>query len=101
MPKSKTKGITCLSRPVAEHLVGALDAKKDQETISRIRELPTCPAGEVVGFGGSRSGRRTSPYQEFIGECLRAKKIKSFGDAPSAMKGCAAEWRKRTGREPR
>jgi hypothetical protein len=50
--------------------------KDDKEILDDISHIKTC------------SKRKTSPYQEFVGVCLRSGK---------SIKECAAEWRKKKG----
>lgn len=45
--------------------------------------------------GTSTAKRAPSAYNNFIGDCMRGKKIKGFANAAPAMKQCAAEWRGR------
>jgi hypothetical protein len=42
---------------------------------------------------GAKSKRVPSAYQRFIGDCMKSKHIKGFGQAPAAMRECAAAWR--------
>jgi len=42
---------------------------------------------------GEKAKRAPSAYNQFIGQCMRTKNIKGTGNAPAAMKECAAEWR--------
>ena len=46
-------------------------------------------SGGGRGGGGGKSG-----YNLFIGECMRNAGIRSFGEAPDAMRRCVEEWKK-------
>ena len=59
-----------------------------------LAKVADCEDAEGLELCG-RAGRAPSAYQAFIGPCMKAKKIKSFGEAPAAMRSCAAEWRAR------
>jgi len=52
--------------------------KDDKTVLEDIENIKTC------------SKRSTSPYQTFVGECLKGGK--------SNIKECAAEWQKRKGK---
>ena len=68
----------------------------DVATAQMLERLPACPDGQALNVcGGRKGGRAPSAYQQFIGQCLRSKKVKAFADAPAKMRECAGEWRAR------
>ena len=79
----------CLGADVKNAILKDLPGLKDI-----LGKIPDCPAPREVTLCG-RAGRARSAYTEFVAECMRGKKIKSFGEAPAAMRACAAEWRAR------
>lgn len=85
--------VTCISRQARKAL---LDIDSD-ELRAELDKIPECIDGEDVGFKKGKGSRAPSPYNTFIGKCMKDKKIKTFGDAPGAMKSCAADWRKQKG----
>ena len=86
----------CLN-PKAKDLL----AEAFPEMKPRIMDVADCPEAMLMNLCGedARQERPRSAYQEFISVCMKEKHIKSFSQAPPAMKACAAEWRekKRTG----
>ena len=90
--------INCLGRQAKAELAKLLGP----EHAKTIDEFPACRDGQEVGFGGRGGGgkgtRAPSAYQAFIGRCMKERGVKSFGEAPAAMKHCAGEWRKSKGR---
>ena len=83
---------------------GILDRISSRDLSAQIQRIPECKLPDDIQLDlakGSRKGRREkgekrapSPYNIFIGTCMKAKKIKGFGNAAPAMKECAAAWRK-------
>jgi hypothetical protein len=67
----------------------------DAATEQLLARIPDCPQGEALNVCGRRGTRQPSAYQQFVGQCLREKKVKSFADAPAKLKQCASEWRAR------
>ncbi len=65
---------------------------RDPAVLSILEITPTCAGDELMELC-LKKGRKPSAYQEFIGTCLRGKKVKGFDDAPGKMRECAAEWR--------
>jgi hypothetical protein len=63
---------------------------KDPEIIKSIDAAPNCPSGVQINLCGKK-GRARSEYQEFTGNCLRAKHLTQFD--PNALKDCARQWR--------
>jgi len=64
-----------------------------------LAKIPDCPGAREIQFCGNIKGTRPrSAYQEFVSTCMRGKNIKGFGEAPKAMKECAADWRKSKGK---
>lgn len=71
---------------------------KDRELHEYLdNEMATCPVG--VPRGKKRTKRAPSEYQKFVGQCLREKMAgKGFDSSGSALKACAADWRKKKGK---
>lgn len=103
-----SKVIICLS-PVIKAMIVAeaeeakIDWKAKQAIKALMEEFPDCEEGAPVDYdeveeGGGGKGKKKRPpseYQKFIGECMRSAGIKSFSEAPRAMKSCVAEWKKK------
>lgn len=82
--------VPCLGTDVKE----AIRALGDSALDVVMEKVPDCP--DPLGIDLCvKPPRKKSEYQVFIGQCLREHKIKSFGDAPQAMRECSVEWRKR------
>lgn len=64
------------------------------ELTSILVNTPECEDGSMLNIC-SRGTKKKSEYNLFIGECMRAKKIKGFGNAAPAMRECAAKWKQR------
>lgn len=93
------KAITCLSEEMRMLLTEALISAG--ESPSDLQEIPSCNTEEMVGFGNSGRGgakvKRSGPpskYNQFVSACMKSKNIKGKGQAPVAMKECAAEWQR-------
>ncbi len=90
--------IPCMSPRVKELLSSALGS--DYPTLRPLLAgVADCPPGKLLdlcpaGTGGTRAKRAPSPYNLFIGSCMKAKNIKGFGNAAPAMKECAAAWKR-------
>jgi hypothetical protein len=67
----------------------------NSELEKTLESIPTCSRNVIVEFCPPRPGtkRARSEYQEFISKCMKGKNIHGFGQAPAAMRECAAEWR--------
>ena len=89
MPKKTSPQliVTCMSRKLKDAML-SFDGENVKENISSI---PDC-LDRDIDFKSLK--RKASPYNTFIGKCMKEKKVKSFGDAPQVMKACAAEWKK-------
>lgn len=90
--------IICVGPKMRSILLEHAASRAEHDIIQRI---PECPPPQEIDLGISRRGRREkgekrapSAYNTFIGNCMKAKHIKGFGNAAPAMKDCAAEWRK-------
>jgi len=97
MPKKTSPQliVTCMSRKLKDAML-SFDGENVKENISSI---PDCLERDInfkklKRFNSKKLKREASPYNTFIGKCMKDKDIKSFGDAPQVMKSCAAEWRK-------
>jgi hypothetical protein len=82
------KCVPCLSKEIKAAIREKIN---DARTMSALEEIPDCPSGTDMQLCGGKK-RKTSAYQEFVGQCLRDKKLTHFD--PSALKDCAAQWRK-------
>ena len=54
--------------------------------------IPSCDNPQEVTVCGGR-GRARTPRTQFMSQCLKGKHIKSFAEAPQAMRECSKEWR--------
>lgn len=88
--------ITCVSQPARDLLSrsGLLSTAELQV----LEQISDCERGNLGFTGKGKSGRARSAYQEFVSSCMKEKHIKGFGEAPKAMKACAAEWKARKGK---
>jgi len=95
-----------MSKDVKEILKQHIDDVVSGEEATTLRgfisNFPTCGVGiplelEEIKEKRARKKRAPSAYNQFIGKCMKAKKIKKFGEASGAMKACALEWRKTKG----
>ena len=99
---SKTNVISCL----CDQWKSDLGKQLPPNLARQLATLPACPDDAPIGFSAKRgkrqaSGtRRPSPYQEFISQCMREQGIKSSGEAPAAMRHCAAAWRNTISKRP-
>lgn len=66
---------------------------KDATVAAILGRIPDCSSPVDIQICGSRRGR--SPYQQFIASCMKGKQIRSFAEAPQAMRECGQEWRQR------
>ena len=93
--------ISCLSKELKQVIKDKLENKALDELITGLETIPACK-GSPIGFSEGadkkrKQKREPSEYQKFIGACMKEKKVKSFSDAPIAMKNCAREWRELRG----
>lgn len=93
--------ISCLS-PGLKRILGEELSRSGavEELLAELEGIPACPGGVPIGFArgkGRRTARQPSEYQQFISKCMKEKRIRSFGEAPAAMRECAAEWRRLRG----
>lgn len=84
MPKCKP----CLAAEVKQAILKEFGS--EVETI--LASIPDCKPPELINVCG-RKKRGGSAYNLWIGSCMKSKGIKSFSDAPAAMRACAKEWR--------
>lgn len=82
MPRCKP----CLGEDVKKAILEEIPGLKDL-----LGKVADCEDPEGLELCG-RAGRARSAYQVFVSECMRGKKIKSFGEAPTAMRDCARQW---------
>ena len=101
VPMAK-KCTPCMSQELKAIVIESVrDAGKRSKLEETLAQLLDCNDGTPLRFCGSGkkgSGRARSKYQEFISQCMQSKKIKGFGEAPKAMKECAAAWRQQKGK---
>ena len=83
--------VPCLSPEVKAAIKEKI---KDPAVNNLLATVPDCSSPEMINLCGSKP-RTKSAYQVFVSDCMKGKKIKSFGEAPVAMKACALEWRER------
>lgn len=81
--------LPCLGKDVKKAILEEIPGLKDL-----LGKVADCEDPEGLELCG-RAGRARSAYTEHISTCMKAKKIKGFGEAPAAMRACAAEWRAR------
>ena len=104
-----SKVIVCLS-PVIKAMIVAeaenakIDWRAKEEIKKLMEEFPDCEEGTPIDYDEvdeikedsiQKKKRKPSEYQKFIGECMRKAGIKSFSEAPQAMKACVREWKER------
>ena len=82
----------CLGADVKEAILKEVPGLK--EILGKVAD---CPDRREITLCG-RGKRQPSAYQEFVGQCMKGKGIKSFAEAPQAIRSCAAEWRERKGK---
>lgn len=88
-------GIACLSARLKRVLGEELGREPASEALLReLERVPACPRGTLIGFTGRKGKRQPNAYQQFVGECMKGKDLKSFDQAPKAMRECAARWRR-------
>ena len=92
--------IPCLSEEVKDAI---RQGTSDDAILQLLNGIATCGGGVHFRFCEGGAGRRQgsrrgrSEYQSFVSECMKGKGVKSFGEAPQAMKECAAAWRSKRG----
>lgn len=91
MPKLKCT--PCMSQSLKEAVLKFSD---DPKVLLQLKEIETCPAGEILQLCVGKVKRKRSAYQEFVSKCLKEKHIKGFGNAAPALTECAGEWRERS-----
>lgn len=101
MPTSTCK--PCMGTQLKRHLLAVIDS---EEIAKKVITIPECedPQGiEICECKATRTRskdgvtRVRTAYQEHISQCMKSKNIKGFGQAPAAMKECAAQWRAQKG----
>jgi hypothetical protein len=85
------KCVPCLSKEAKDALISITN---NAVISQQLQEVETCPVGEFMNFC-TKKKRAKSAYQLFVSDCMKSKKIKQFGEASTAMKECAIEWKKR------
>ena len=88
MPRCKP----CLGKDVKEAILQNFPSLEDL-----LGKVPNCKDTEGLELCGRRARARTA-YQEHTSTCMKAKKIKGFGEAPAAMRQCAKEWKEKHGK---
>lgn len=91
------KCVPCLGSDVKD----AIRTLQDKKVNALLESIDDCKGAREVNLckGGktSKGNRGKSAYNVFIGECMTRQKISKFGEAPAAMRKCAAEWRENKG----
>ena len=88
MPRCKPCAGADVKKAILEEIPGL------KELLGKIADCEDPEGLELCG----RTSRARSAYQEFVSSCMKAKKIKGFGESTAAMRSCAAEWRERKGK---
>ena len=65
----------------------------DPEIDKILDKVPDCPTPRDIVLCGVKKSTNRSAYTVFISDCLREQQIKSFNEAPQAMRRCAEQWR--------
>ncbi|MDP2730569.1 MAG: hypothetical protein Q8O55_08795 [Dehalococcoidales bacterium] len=78
------KCIPCLGKDIKDAIREAIS---DEATLALVDKVKDCPEDEAMEFCGKLSKRAPSPYQAFVGICLKGGE-KTISD-------CAGEWRER------
>lgn len=90
--------------PCLGHEIKELLTTHYPELASQIKKIADCPeASSLVlcrGKGKRADGekRAASPYNTFIGQCLKAQGPMDFKARGQAMRKCAAEWKGQQGK---
>lgn len=79
----------CIGAEVKEAM-RTLDDKDLNDALDKIED---CPEPRQIEVCIVKRRTNKSPYNLFISNCLRQQKIKSFNEAPEAMRECAKQWR--------
>ena len=91
--------IPCLHPDVKDILRAALD----EDVHEMVDGFADCPVGTLIDScyierSQEKAKKPRTEYQEFVSVCMKGKNIKGFGEAPKAMKECAADWRRQKGK---
>ena len=88
----------CLTQEVRSALTRAVVPEHAPSLQSVLDQIPDCATVSPAKEGGKKEKRAPSPYNIFIGTCMKAGKITKFKEAPERMKHCAAQWRAQKGK---
>ena len=80
----------CMSDAIKESIAKIDQSARTAQVLSKIKP---CKDGAEIVMCGVKGTRPRSPYQEFVSQCMKAKKLKGFD--PEAMKDCARRWREK------
>lgn len=86
-----TKCTPCISENIKQVIRAGTNDPHIHDVLNKIA---TCPIESEIIFCG-KTKRAAGPYAVFIGECMKRKKVKKFGEAPQKMKECSLEWKQR------
>ena len=81
--------IPCLGQDIKTAILNGITAPDIHALLDTIAD---CQQPREITFCGTKGKRGKSAYNLFISRCMKGK-VKSFGQAPEVMRGCAREWR--------
>ncbi len=81
------KCIPCLGKDIKDAIREAIE---DKATLALLDKVKDCPEDEGIEVCGKLSKRVPSPYQAFIGVCLKG--------GQKNISQCAGEWRESHGK---
>ena len=88
------KCVPCMGPEIKDAIRKNINSPEVEKILGGVKDCATPQGLELCGTVRRKSSRAPSAYNVFIGDCMRGKGIKSREEAPTAMKECAAEWRK-------
>jgi len=83
---------------VGKDLKDLLATLQDPEIDKILAKVPDCPDPREIQMCIIKRRANRSAYNVFISNCLRGHQIKSFGEAPEAMRKCAKQWKDQQGK---
>lgn len=98
--------MTCLCEELSGILIAELEANDDlpkrikEPALASIASLPACPDGswaksEYRKPDKPKQKKPPSEYNQFISSCMKKQGVKSFAEAPEAMRKCSMEWKEK------
>ena len=85
--------VPCLGPKVKAAISSQIKGTAVQEILDAIPDCKEPTAIQMCGGKKGKGKRAPSAYNNYIGECMRAKHIKGFSNAAPAMRECALEWK--------